>query len=54
MKKNIACIQVEELGGRRRQVATGEPGYDNSGWKNKSFRAFDIIKAKFLLSFDIM
>jgi len=40
MKKKIAYIHIEKLGGRRKHVSIGESWYDNSGWKNKSFRAY--------------
>lgn len=40
-KQNIEYINIEKLGGRRKQIATerSRRNYD-SGWKNNSFRAY--------------
>lgn len=40
-KQNIEYINIEKLGGRRKEIATERSGcnYD-SGWKNNSFRAY--------------
>ena len=40
-KQNIEYINIEKLGGRRKEIATERPRCNyNSGWKNNSFRAY--------------
>jgi uncharacterized protein (DUF488 family) len=41
-KENVSYIHIEKLGGRRNQSDIRRSRYDNnnSGWKNKAFRAY--------------
>jgi uncharacterized protein (DUF488 family) len=38
--ENVSYIHIEKLGGRRNTLNRKHDGYNNSGWKNKSFRAY--------------
>ena len=39
-EENVSYIHIEKLGGRRNTLNCRYDGYNNSGWKNKSFRAY--------------
>ena len=38
--ENVVYVHIEKLGGRRNKLDAKGDMYDNSGWKNKSFRAY--------------
>ena len=39
-EENVSYIHIDKLGGRRNTLNRKQDGYNNSGWKNKSFRAY--------------
>jgi uncharacterized protein (DUF488 family) len=39
-KESVSYVHIEKLGGRRNTLNRKQDGYNTSGWKNKSFRAY--------------
>jgi uncharacterized protein (DUF488 family) len=39
-EQNMSYIHIEKLGGRRSAIDRKQDGYNNNGWKSKSFRAY--------------
>ena len=39
-EENVSYIHIDKLGGRRNTLNRKQDGYNNSGWKNKIFRAY--------------